>query len=445
MSDCPLFTLLGPWLWYEAEDGWWGPPAGCRGAIDLASHARILAATPGKPRGVGIFRCESIPADWEGVVLSGEDLRDTRPDGRMLEAWESFTGYPPAGETLAECLWDHLTQGAGQADDGDRCGMLIPTQRRRLQLWLGGCLRDEPFDIRTHSLAPRLRECLSQQLSRLREEALAGRLVSPAKGAVDPCYHRRIADALLEKYAGSNSRAKAELFAAIKPSTWDPDEGPLAHATILTESFNKADSTTLGPDQTWTEVLGNLQVASNACTVVGASATECSGRVESDLSSTDVYCQGMLAVGTTQTNRYAGPSARYASGADTCYHARQLGGASGNGTFQLFKVIAGTSTALGSGSSRAQVAMKRLECSGTSIAIFSAGSLIETVVDTAIDGAITGGRRAGLRLRDINSGFTYDAWEAGDLSAVGQPTIRRWGAIPFARPWPIGQTGVRGF
>jgi len=442
MPDSPLFTLLGPWRWYAAEDGWWGPPAGCRGAIDLASHARILAATPGEPRGVGVFRCESIPADWEGVVLSNEDLRDARPDARTLEAWESCTGYRPAGETLAECLWDHLTQGAGQADDGDRCGMLIPTHRRRLQLWFGSCLRDDPFDIRTHALAPRLRECLSRQLARLRDEALAGRLVSPATGAIDPCHHRRVADALLEKYAGSNPGTKAELFAVIKPSTWASDEGPLAHETILTESFNKADSTTLGPDQTWTEVLGNLQVASNACNVVSAGVAECAGRVESDLSGTDMYCQGDLAVGTTNTSRYAGPSARYASGADTCYQARQLGGASGSGTFQLFKVIAGTSTALGSGSSRAQLATKRLECSGTSIAIFSAGSLIETVVDTAIDGATTGGRRAGLRFRDINTGFTYDAWEAGDLAAVGQPTIRRFGGFRTIRPASIGQSNV---
>src|SRR5215471_9494781 len=48
----------------------------------------------------------------------------------------------------------------------------------------------------------------------------------------------------------------------------------------LNESFNKADSTTLGPDQTWTEQLGDLQVVSNACRAVstgGASRAEMGG------------------------------------------------------------------------------------------------------------------------------------------------------------------------
>ena len=35
--------------------------------------------------------------------------------------------------------------------------------------------------------------------------------------------------------------------------------------TTLTESFNQADSTTVGPDQTWTEVVGDLETVSNEC------------------------------------------------------------------------------------------------------------------------------------------------------------------------------------
>ena len=38
--------------------------------------------------------------------------------------------------------------------------------------------------------------------------------------------------------------------------------------TTWNESFNTADSTTLGPDQTWTESLGDLQVVSNQCQIV---------------------------------------------------------------------------------------------------------------------------------------------------------------------------------
>ena len=47
----------------------------------------------------------------------------------------------------------------------------------------------------------------------------------------------------------------------------------------ITESFNKADSTTLGPDLTWTEIQGNLQVLSNRvrCVSTGRRVTMVSG------------------------------------------------------------------------------------------------------------------------------------------------------------------------
>jgi len=43
------------------------------------------------------------------------------------------------------------------------------------------------------------------------------------------------------------------------------------------ESFNKTDSTTLGPDQTWTESHGDLQVVNNACRAVSTATMSMAG------------------------------------------------------------------------------------------------------------------------------------------------------------------------
>ena len=44
--------------------------------------------------------------------------------------------------------------------------------------------------------------------------------------------------------------------------------------TSWSESFNKADSTTLGPDQSWTEVVGNMEVFSNAWRVTSFTGSD---------------------------------------------------------------------------------------------------------------------------------------------------------------------------
>ena len=90
--------------------------------------------------------------------------------------------------------------------------------------------------------------------------------------------------------------------------------------TTLTESFNKADSSTLGPDQTWTEVNGDSSVVSNEVnSVTNDGSYGSSARAEADLASADHYCQmAVTAIGSVSG---IGPCVRFHAAADTFYQA----------------------------------------------------------------------------------------------------------------------------
>ncbi|MSR57822.1 MAG: hypothetical protein EXS05_09125, partial [Planctomycetaceae bacterium] len=329
--------LLGPWLWHDDFDGrsrragsapgvvggWWGPPrkpgaekprrAGdaprspiCLGSIDLASVGQIMAAKPGQPRGVGIFSIDSFPMGTGSayVPITVEDPRDAKPDGRILDAWESITGFRPQGDTIADLLWDHLTRGADPAQlDGP--GLMMPDTRGRLELWLANQLvRSQRFVWGDDAqYTAKLQDVLTRRLVEVRQRAIAGECRDKL-GRVDFASHRKFSDALCEKYAGTNQQKKEDFFEAIKPAAWDAAETLVTHETVITESFNQGDSTTLGPDLGWTEVTGDLQTVSNVCKMVGAGNTVGRARATTDLSSNDNYAQCTVdSAGATNASR----------------------------------------------------------------------------------------------------------------------------------------------
>lgn len=417
--------LLGSWLWYvdgdEFATGHWGPPPLCHGAVDLASAAQIAAAEPGQPRGVGLFDCAEIPPGWDGTILSTEDARDARTDGKTLDAWESLTGYRPAGETIVACLWDHLTSGA-DPENLDACGVLMPDHKLVSTLWLGMPILKRPFRLNDGSLySAKVMQVLTRDLARSKEQALSGLLISPRTQQPEPDYHLKIADAIAEKYSAGDPALKADVFDAMKPASFDAGDTLQPHETVLTESWTHADGTAISADQTWTEVTGDLQIAGNAVQIVSTSGDVCHARAEADLSSADQYCQLAQSVTSeTTTSRNWAPCVRYASGANTCYHGKQFGGSSGLGIFRPAKNIAGTMTNLGTGTSGvAQNSLKKITCSGSTIAVYSGGVLQESITDTAIDGSTVGGRRGGIFLQGRLASWLVDNWEAGDLVTGG--------------------------
>jgi hypothetical protein len=410
-------VLLDQWRWNAGEgEGSWSPPPGCVGAVDLASAAQIAAAKPGQPRGVGIFVCPEIPADWDGAVLASDDIRDAKPTAKILAAWKSLTGYQPAGDSLADCLWDHLTSGA-DPDNETACGVLMPDARGFSTLWLGTRIVSRAFAIGDATpYAANVRQVLTAQLAAAKAQSRAGKMLSPTTGKADSRFYLKVADALAEKFAGKDPAKKAALLALIKPASFDAGDVLVPHETTLTETWTHADNTgDISADQTWTGLSGTAQIASNAVQIASTSGDICYYRCEADLSSADHACQLDQNTAMTEptTSRNWAPAARYSGSANTCYHGKQFGGSSGNGICRIAKNITGSMTNLGAGTANCpQDATVKISCSGSSIAIYSNGTLLETITDTAI----ASGTRGGIFLQGRQASWSVDNWVAEDLA-----------------------------
>jgi len=407
---------LGPWVWVVTtadpengdvvNDARWEPPANTVASIDLRTPAQ--AGTPGPTaQGFGLFAVNGTLGTGYFLLGSGADISQVSINNQRRNGWESRLGYRPAGATLAAVLWDMLTNGA-DATGASRVKPLMPGHDRRLRLFFGGFTRDEAFALDWHPHAEKVIAVERENFRQLHEDALAGLLPSDAP--------MRYVDVLTEKYGvAKNDRAAWEQF--IPEELRGP--GLVAHATTITEDWNCTDSTNLDCDLDWTETTGDAEIIGNVAEGNNSGA-HVYARAESDLSGTDHYAQvQIIGGGGTQTTRGAGAAARFAGAANTFYWAQQVGGASGNGTFRLFKVVSGTPTALGTGSSQTQLAVKKVEANGSTIKIYSGGTERESVSDTAI----TTGTRTGVAWINPNGIWDVDNFEAADLAAPADDTV----------------------
>jgi hypothetical protein len=167
---------------------------------------------------------------------------------------------------------------------------------------------------------------------------------------------------------------------------------------VYTESFNKADSTTLGPDLTWTEISGDLTVASNRASGSGEA------RAESALTS----------------NHYA-KIAGYGSAVQVLARVAASGGTPNYYTLQrtssamyltkrvsgVFTDIASTGTVL---DPMPDGTVIEIRANGNSIQGYENGVLILS----ATDSSIPSGSRAGF---GVGPG-SADNFEAGDLAPL---------------------------
>lgn len=197
----------------------------------------------------------------------------------------------------------------------------------------------------------------------------------------------------------------------------------------ITESFNKADSTTLGPDLTWTEIQGDLQVVSNRVRCV-STGTGCGARADSDLASADHYAQVAIRVNAT-VGHGGGPFVRKDSSATITFYMLWI---DYNGVYRytFYKCVSGTLTAIGATTNLGSYALGdvfKLSVSGTTLSGYQNGSLLATRTDSSI----SSGTRCGVRLYagggapDVAAAVADD-FEAGDLAAAAsliyyQPAI----------------------
>lgn len=381
-------VYLGPWVWQAAFPAWM-PPAGAVAAVDL--RPLPAQAQQGGAPGIGVFvAAGSLSSDY---TLIG-DHPTARATGAARSAWESLTGYRPAGARLIDLLWDHLTAGS-DPDGGTAPKPLLPGRQGRghwSDLHLGGRHRSEPFAWGEDAAATeRVRAMLQRDFRRHFNNAQAGRLK-------DSQHHRRVLDFWCEEYGVAAWRefVPADLRSQVP--------GRLKHQTTITDAFTRADQTGLGASSegwSWTITNGAINLVSNQA--VSAINQLNIGRAETDLSSADHYAQ---ALGVVQPgNRGTACCVRHDSSAQTFYYYTRDGG-------RLFKTIAAVSTQIGSGggSAAAPVTIKT-QANGSAIAGFYDGAQQASATDTSI----TGNLRTGIR----QDNCTFDDFQAADLSAGG--------------------------
>jgi hypothetical protein len=373
---------LGPWV---RDRGAFAPPPGAVALVDLSP--------PHLPGSRGLFAAARLGLDYQRVA------------------------------DPARLSWDALTTRS--APDGlGRPRPLVPTTAGRLELHLGplGRVRADRFAWGLHPHTGRLRDQLRGQFA-LRWES----------GEYD--HARRCLDFEREKYALADGLWRELVPPRLRPYV----EGPLPHQTTITESFNKADSTTLGPDLSWTEISGGWEVVSNRCRKsTGSDAQSHCARADSDLSSADHYAQ--IASYYPGNTSYHGPACRLPGTSTETFYSFVT--ASEDGTGYLVKMVAAAQTNIATGSvgTRTDGTLVKVEANGSTITGYFGGSSAASTTDTAI----TGNVRAGLNQYHVTGTTgTFDSFEAADLGgAAGQPTMRRTGGVSPAA-YRCGSEGVR--
>lgn len=181
----------------------------------------------------------------------------------------------------------------------------------------------------------------------------------------------------------------------------------------IQDTFNRADTTAgLGTSSdgtwSWTDLGNTTGISSNQMYSPNNSGIAIFSRAEIDLASSDHWAQLTSVQQLTSTGWQLAVCARYSAAANTCY---MFGWKASANQFAIQKVIAGTATVLGSGSSTTAAGdVLKIVCTGTSIQGFRNGTLDVSVTDSSI----TTGTRTGIfATAGGSTGFRADSFSAG--------------------------------
>ena len=246
---------------------------------------------------------------------------------------------------------------------------------------------------------------------------------------------RRLGNRLGISFAGSDRRLRAVLtelmvlHGRVDGSRWRPLQAnrrgmmelwcgelvfaaPVVVGASYSESFNQADSTTLGPDLTWTELSGNWETVSNRARS-GTNNSAAQARAEHDLASADHLVKAP--VNFAVVNGVGGVGARWSASAVTLYRAA-LDSA---GRLDITRIESGSGTDIASQSRTISAGVDyivRIECNGSSIRARVDSDTWLSVTDTVI----TGNTRFGLAGYRTNRDIWHDWVEAIDLADLPQ-------------------------
>lgn len=371
---------VGPWIWREenlGRDGFaaqWEPPVGY-GGLDLRKRPEtgIKGGTPG----LGVFWGEgNLPSEYAVLGDSWNALATRSSKDAIAQAAGNAL---LSGHTLQEALWDLLT-GHADPDGFDAPCPLMP-ERTRLELHAGSELRGEQFRFHQHPHTDLVIAVKQREIARYHEQ--------------DPEHTRRILDKLCEELRIPKDRESFQRL--VPPELRGEITELLPHRTTWSETWPNSESVSAGndsqdQDQTWRAIDFQVTITGGSgAALVGTGATGMA-RCATALSGADHEIATGHTSTTTVTSRHSGPAVRYDASANTCYFASQAGGGSSNGTYRPAKLVAGTVTLLGTGSTQAQVATRNCSISGSTLAIGINGTETESISDSSI----TGGVRCGM-------------------------------------------------
>lgn len=417
-----LNYYLTPWRWLVDQvtpGGCWQPPVGSVGWVDLTPTPQTM--TRGEDAGL-IFTAVDGELPGEDALGKG-DLRELRPTARMRSMWQSAAGFAPAGNTLGDLLSSHLLNG--DPEGLDRCNPLQPSNGA-LELWLAGHgdgpIAKEQFQW-GGAYTNRLKALIRRSVRDLIKESDTGRL--PLKAI------RRLLDDYEKTYPGLT-------WSEIVPAGWD--QPPLRRESTFTESFNTADTTTLGPDQTWDEYKGGS--ASTDLGVYGNRGSYTSDTVfmtlfarctSGSVSSNNNWTTCDYAVECTN-NPQAGPATRLSGASPSGYMLRELKFGNGQHLMTMVNGNFGSTLATNAAATATAPVSLMTEAIGSAIKGYRAGVNITSATNTTY----TTGLQGGFYLYSGDGGTAgirtaIDNWVITDgVAAAGQPFRKRLGGIPFA-------------
>lgn len=387
---------LGQWVWNEpqGEEPYWEAPkkSSLTGVVDLRSIPD-QSESGGTPQGWAVFSY-SKTVSVSGFIYLGNDV-DGIVSNPVKNQIKNKLGVEPKTETFKEILWEVLTT---LADPTGQSGPkpLMPGRDRKMKLNLGavGTIKQsqlEPFQSPEWNNVLRVVQENYKQL--LRTEP--------------PETVARVLDFWQEKYG-----VDYQLF--IPPG--EIRIAALPHNTTITENFNTSDGDTLGPDLTWTEAEGDIDIVSNTAEWQGTARSTC--RAESDLSSDDHYAQIEISDTADTTTCWLGPVARFNPSETNTYYIYVSQKTSGADNGVIFKRVSGTFTQLDSNAETVSIGDTwKIESDGSNIK----GYINNTEEASATDTAITGYVRSGIYGDPSSTDpVAADNFEAADLAATAR-------------------------
>lgn len=291
--------------------GFWRLPASVVGAVDLRTLPQ-QATVGGTPQGFA-FVASMQPIDVQ--IARSLHFNDENVTSLMQDALEAELGFRPQGAKVVDLLWDILTSGS-DPEGQVACKPLMAGVDSLLKLFVGGhsLVKEEQFRFGIHPHTGKVRDLLRRQFEAQWE----------ATNGHDHC--RRCLDFTCKKYKVADWKE----FVPQRLHGHVP--GRLPHRTTITESFNTGDSTTLGPDLSWSEFFGDFAVSSN--TAISNSGSPAVAKADSDLSSDDHYAEVVFVTSPS----YSGTATRFNATPDFY---------SGRNTDGIFKRVGGVLTSIG--------------------------------------------------------------------------------------------------